>query len=62
MQIKIPLVGCNAKQTLSVSFKFRMRLGNFLRKKRGNMTFVEFERKMGIPFHPYNESRPVSRT
>ena len=31
-----------------MSFKFRKRLGLFLRKKRGDMTFVEFERKIGI--------------
>ena len=31
-----------------MSFKFRKRLGKFLRKKRGEMTFVEFGRKIGI--------------
>jgi len=41
-------VGRIAKQTLFVSFKFRKRLGQFLRKKRGEMTFVEFGRKIGI--------------
>lgn len=41
-------MGCVANQTLPVSFKFRKRLGQFLRKKRGEMTFVEFGRKIGI--------------
>jgi transcriptional regulator with XRE-family HTH domain len=41
-------VGHASPQPLGVRQKLRKQLGSFLRKSRGDLTFAQFEKKMGI--------------
>jgi DNA-binding Xre family transcriptional regulator len=45
---KIPLVGQPPEQTGVVAHRLAKQLGAFLRKKRGDLTYLQFSRKMGI--------------
>ena len=45
---EIPYVGRAWTHSLAVRQKLRKQLGSFLRSARGDLTFAQFEKKMGI--------------
>jgi transcriptional regulator with XRE-family HTH domain len=41
-------VGCSPAHPLSVRYQLRKQLADFIKKKRGDQTFAQFSRKMGL--------------
>ena len=41
-------MGCKSAHPVSVRYQLRKQLAEFLKRKRGNQTFAQFSRKLGL--------------
>jgi transcriptional regulator with XRE-family HTH domain len=41
-------VGCSSAHSIAVRYRLRKQLADFLRKRRGDQTFQQFARKIGL--------------